>query len=367
MNLISLLIAASVFQGLLLIIVTLSSKKRGFWLICFFIAITIFQLGRLLLNIYPTSITCNKLAFLSDLMIFLVTPFQYVYLRSLVDKQVKITYRIIYHFIPACIHLITLIPYLIVRKEEFYTLLEQSNTYFLVIESFGIIFNIIYFILIWKMLKKIKLLREEQYSFFNNPIFIRSMLLIAPVLAIWLLSFSLSHLIPTFSYSFLTYQFVWAIMSFIVFGFSYFALKNPLWFSPIVEEDKIIEVKNLSNTKIADEKKYQELLRFVSEGKLFLDQELTVSKLAAEFKISSHELSRIINIESGSNFFEFVNKFRIEEFKKLASKSNIKQFTILSLAFQAGFNSKSTFNEAFKRICGITPTEYLKEKLSPDL
>ena len=63
---------------------------------------------------------------------------------------------------------------------------------------------------------------------------------------------------------------------------------------------------------------------------------------------------------AGKNFFDYINTHRTEEFKKLVSNPNNRKFTLLSLAFECGFNSKSSFNKYFKKVTGQSPSEYLQ-------
>jgi AraC-like DNA-binding protein len=82
--------------------------------------------------------------------------------------------------------------------------------------------------------------------------------------------------------------------------------------------------------------------------------------LAEETEIPAHYLSRIINEHHGQNFFDFINSFRIEEFKRRLADPHYKNFTLLAIAFDCGFNSKSAFNRFFKKVEGISPSEYKK-------
>ena len=91
--------------------------------------------------------------------------------------------------------------------------------------------------------------------------------------------------------------------------------------------------------------------------KPYLDPKLTLSKLASMLGISSNHLSQVINQYEKVNFCDFVNKYRIEEFK-IQTKKN-PHFNILALALEAGFNSKSAFNHIFKKHTGKTPSQYL--------
>ncbi|MFC2443179.1 MAG: helix-turn-helix domain-containing protein, partial [Capnocytophaga ochracea] len=72
-----------------------------------------------------------------------------------------------------------------------------------------------------------------------------------------------------------------------------------------------------------------------------------------------NHLSQIINQYEEKNFYDFVNSYRVEEFITLAKKDIDKNFNLLGLAYEAGFNSKSSFNQVFKKITGKTPSEFV--------
>ena len=96
----------------------------------------------------------------------------------------------------------------------------------------------------------------------------------------------------------------------------------------------------------------------MEEEKIFKQNRLTLSELAEMISISSHNLSEVINTQTGMNFFDFINRYRIEEVKKEIIKLENDNLTILSVAMDAGFNSKSSFNTLFKKYENITPSEY---------
>jgi AraC-like DNA-binding protein len=102
----------------------------------------------------------------------------------------------------------------------------------------------------------------------------------------------------------------------------------------------------------------------MKEKRMFANPHLTLNELSDAVKIRPHILSKIINDYYHQNFRDFVNSYRIEEFIHLANNGASKRFTFLALAFEVGFNSKSTFNVAFKKIMNVTPREYfLSSKL----
>ena len=93
------------------------------------------------------------------------------------------------------------------------------------------------------------------------------------------------------------------------------------------------------------------------EQKVYLNPKLTLAELANTLNTSANNLSQVINQYEKVNFFDFVNTFRIEEFKQQAKKN--PHFSILALALEAGFNSKSSFNSLFKKHTGQTPSQFL--------
>ncbi len=99
----------------------------------------------------------------------------------------------------------------------------------------------------------------------------------------------------------------------------------------------------------------------MNDKKPYLEPKLTLGSLAQSIGLSANHLSQVINQFEGVNFHDFVNKYRVEEFKNLASDPHRSHFSILALALDAGFNSKSAFNMVFKKHTDKTPSQYIKE------
>ncbi len=111
-----------------------------------------------------------------------------------------------------------------------------------------------------------------------------------------------------------------------------------------------------------DEKEFiQALLKHMSDQKPYLQAEITLKALSDELKVSSEYLSEIINDDLNKNFFDFINHYRIEEFKNQCKNEKNKHLNIIGLAFNCGFNSKATFNRVFKKSTGLTPSEYMEK------
>lgn len=104
----------------------------------------------------------------------------------------------------------------------------------------------------------------------------------------------------------------------------------------------------------------KKLITLMEEDRLYIQPDLNLQELAQHLKINAVQLSATINQAFGKNFNEYINTYRIEEFIRLHSADEDRRYTLLSMALDSGFNSKATFNRAFKKIKGVTPKEFLK-------
>ncbi len=105
----------------------------------------------------------------------------------------------------------------------------------------------------------------------------------------------------------------------------------------------------------------QKLDGAITSQKLYRNPKLSLSDLSRSVNIAERTISDVINRELGKNFFQFINEYRVEEVKERLKDPNHDHLTILSLAFEAGFNSKASFNRVFKSVTGQTPNAYKSE------
>lgn len=121
-----------------------------------------------------------------------------------------------------------------------------------------------------------------------------------------------------------------------------------------------------AHKNLLEEKEVQEALeklnKLIQRDQVFLNNELSLRSLAGMLNIHPNKLSWMLNKHLGKNFNEYINAFRLEVFKYKAQDPTNKHLTLLALAFECGFNSKSVFNEAFKKSTGLTPKAWLKQK-----
>ena len=100
----------------------------------------------------------------------------------------------------------------------------------------------------------------------------------------------------------------------------------------------------------------------MTNHKLFTESELTLAALAKTLDVHPNHLSQVINSYERKNFYDYINFQRVEEFKRLAPQPDNKNYTLLSMAYECGFNSKTSFNRNFRKVTGISPSEYLLQQ-----
>ncbi|MBG0860928.1 MAG: AraC family transcriptional regulator [Bacteroidales bacterium] len=104
----------------------------------------------------------------------------------------------------------------------------------------------------------------------------------------------------------------------------------------------------------------QQLEILMAERKLFLDENISLPQLADIINIHPNYLSQVINGRFQKNFYDFINSYRVEEFKRIVSLGKNVNKTFFALALDCGFNSKASFNSSFKKITGTTPSGFVK-------
>ena len=103
------------------------------------------------------------------------------------------------------------------------------------------------------------------------------------------------------------------------------------------------------------------LLLFMDTEKPYRSSDLTLTELSNQVNIPTHHLSQVINEKLECNFLDFINQYRVKEAQKMLVDPKLNHYTVVSIAYEAGFNSKSTFYTAFKKYTAMTPSQYKKQ------
>lgn len=232
-----------------------------------------------------------------------------------------------------------------------------------------IISGLVYPLLAYRWIGKYNRLIEENFSY-DNRISLKWLknciygtgLLYLTVAVVYFLKDGMGVEFP-FNADFIIYIII--VMGVISIGF--FGIRHQNIFIEDTNEKK----EHLVQTKLNGEYKksglkpevaedlHQKLLDLMLKEKPYTNPKLTLIDLAASLNVSANHLSQIINQNEKINFHDFVNKYRVEEFIQNASAN--KNFSILAHALDAGFNSKSSFNNVFKKHKGLTPSKYMTD------
>jgi AraC-like DNA-binding protein len=171
----------------------------------------------------------------------------------------------------------------------------------------------------------------------------------------------------------LTYQNLFAvvgsILAFYIFFIGYFGLRQTTIFTNIPATASVVSETNLQttykNSGIDGEMAEQLFLKLklhMEENKPFLDEDLSLTILARQLDITSNQLSQIINQKSSSNFFNFINGYRVQAIKEKLKDPAYGHYSILAIGYDCGFRSKASLNKIFKQMTGKTPSQYQKSK-----
>jgi AraC-like DNA-binding protein len=130
------------------------------------------------------------------------------------------------------------------------------------------------------------------------------------------------------------------------------------------EEQAFVKYRNSGLTDAASEEMAKKIGELMQKERLYRANDLSLDKLADRLGYLKHHVSQVINERFGMNFFEYINHLRIEEAKELLRTTDAKTMNVIQVAYTVGFNNKVTFNTAFKRHTGQTPTAYRNADIS---
>lgn len=303
------------------------------------------------------------LFFLGYSFMFLWGPTFYLYVKSAAYKDFRLKFINILDFLPfIIISLYIICTYLPLSSEEKRFLVKNHSypiyTYSFYLDMFvrvQVFFYIIKSILVlFSIRKKLKenfsSIPKTNFYWIQFLIigFISSFLLTVPLIIIF--SYLLHMPGPFLTLAVITPYFIYFNIIF------YKAWYQPELFAGVEEN---VKYKSSKLTKEEAENWIVKLNNFVEINKPHLNPDLTLNQLAEDLEIPARVLSQIINEYFNQNFYDYINRLRIEESKRMLLDSSNKM-TVLEILYEVGFNSKSTFNNIFKKMTGLTPTEYRK-------
>jgi AraC-like DNA-binding protein len=289
------------------------------------------------------------------IIFFLFGPFFYFYTRMLTRKYPHSQKRKYLHFLPFIACLIICGPVYLATMNQ-----EKPHLILDLFASLVVIHVILYMAwsvkILWNHSQDIK----NSFSSLDkiNLHWLRFLIIGFTVTWLFALYFDMQ------SKSDDDWDYVWLLVSLMIYLIGYMGLKQPEIFAGhLIEgasdspEDKKKYKKSALTEDIA--KKYQMKLQvYMQNQKPHLNSNITLPQLAQNLSISVHHLSQVINDKMNQNFFEFINQFRVEEAKKMLTDPQNNNLTIAAIGYESGFNSNSSFNSVFKKATGKTPSQY---------
>ncbi|CCH01567.1 transcriptional regulator, AraC family [Fibrella aestuarina BUZ 2] len=400
-SLYDLLLLFSVFQGLLLIITIPSiqnyNRPANRWLVLLLGLTSVLLLMRFVGTNRNVAQAYAKLQLLPDLLLFLYAPIFFIYLRKLLFNTNRPAAGWWRHFLPAVLQVAIYMPFLLTDNKELQLKMVNHDPWlqgvFLGVGLLGLIYNSIYW---WLCRRAITAYREHYQmtqSTEHQVHYLNAVLALQAVcLGLWAFFFVLVGIGSAADLDILeiagtNVDIIWLTFSSIIFLLGYYAIHQPEIFKlpdtqhlPLLEEttepgqpatELVAEPAGnvpaaTPTSKAAASEPTETLLElkqqvdaFMRRHKPYTNPNLTLAELALRMKLPPHVLSKVINEGYQKNFFDFINQLRIDELKTRLNDPRFRSYTLLSMAFEVGFNSKTAFNRSFKKLTNQTPSEYM--------
>lgn len=369
-------------------------------------------------NEYP------KLLLVPDFIWFLYAPLFYFYIRRLLFDPgsagtTRPTRRWAYHFIPVAVQFLAYLPYFLMESKVFQLKLVNQDPLlrglFLVTGFLALVFNLTYWFICRRTIRAYKIHYQTSISYEQNLRYLSTVLTIQAVcLTLWTFLYGLVVTSRFITFDVLALaernvDTIWLAFSTITYFLGYVAVHQPEIFKlpqprpvqtpvqgffedvvhplpeptalpaadqPVLtageepappakptpaETDATVRPGPAKSAPMLDLPQLRETVAgYMTAQKPYTNPNLTIHELAGGLKMPPHVLSKVINEGFGKNFFDFINEYRVEEFKRRMDDPKAKQYTLLSLAFDVGFNSKTAFNRAFKKLTNQTPKDYFQ-------
>lgn len=360
---------------LLLILIS----KKGKSLADFILAAWLFFIGLhtilyvLSLQI-PTEKNIHWVVGLSAPFILIHGPFLYLYTAASTNAFSFKRKTWLFHFWPFVGTIIALLPlYLMSTKAK----MDLYNTNGAAYKSFNDVLQIfiyvtglVYIFLSFRLLQKHKMNIGEHFSYEEKINLNWLRYLIYGLLVIWviIIVFKKNTLIYGSGVIFVTLLGFLGIRQVGIFGRNDYSANNESTQGTtyIAVQPFSLETprKKYANSGISLEQVneiHKQLTQLMNAEKIYTEPALSLNSLASRLSVHPNYLSQVINNKEGVSFFDYINKLRVNEFKRLVQEKDQSQFTLISIAYDSGFNSKSSFYKNFKKVTGQSPSDFINQ------
>ena len=371
-NLLKILFTILCFQ-LLFVSFFLFQSKKGKTISNKILALVFLMLSVAAINFYwiVFDIQTNfpQLMLIDDTFLLAYGPLLYLFTQSVIFKNYILKKVHFIHFIPFFISVFAVIVYILfadVTSMSETTVQMKSNQvplYFRMGEMLILFYTLFYLFKSKREVQKVLQSAFEKYSSINQEEFKLLTFIINSFIILFLLAMihSVLPFIGIRGGLFVTLLLIVLVVFYIINSVLFKMLKQTTNDSGLIAQPVYEHKEKYAGSRLtkAELLKYKsDLWSHMSTQEKYLNSELTIDDLANELALTPKIVSQIINEGYSCNFFDFVNKFRVEEAKSLLSSRTDDKMTIQEVMYDAGFNSKSSFNTAFKKFTKLTPTQF---------
>jgi AraC-like DNA-binding protein len=292
--------------------------------------------------------------------VFLAGPLLFLYIRALTTGEKTIAKKDFFHFVPFTLCLLYLLPYYFQGRAAKLASLyaefnEQSLGEWYYIRSALFIFQfLIYLLAIIAILLKYRRTVTNDESPSERVILFKLRFFVIASVILW--AGAILRLI--FDESASSNLLVPLGASILVYVMGYLEMTKT---ERVIGPKELAPSKKYEKSSLTPDRSQrylEKLIQFMEAEKPYIDGSLTVQKLAEKLSISTPHLSQTINEQLGQTFSDFLNSYRVEEAKKRLLDPAFRHLSVLGIAEDVGFNSKSSFNSVFKKHTNTTPSEF---------
>ncbi|GAA4276651.1 helix-turn-helix domain-containing protein [Aquimarina mytili] len=324
---------------------------------------TIMLTGRFFFTVETKTVAFFRLALFVDVFVFIFGPLLYLYYRRLIFKE-QVKYRLHYiNFIPA-VGMFTYHLWTYQYSYQEFVLMARSGDFvipFFIVEITGILFNFYFWYRCFQLFQSYSREEKKNLSYAQDVTsYLRTFLWVVVIfLALWVIGFVQYYFFDIYL-SFINYNMIWILIPVFIYIIGFYSLKQPdIFRMPLSIKPKHKSHEGLDLKQIQDlNSKLEEIM---VKQKVYLNHRLTLVDLAKTLDISTNKMSWLLNNIHKTNFYDYINKYRVEAFIEKIQNGEHHHHTLLALSIDSGFNSKSTFNRAFKMFVNDTPREYVKK------
>jgi AraC-like DNA-binding protein len=295
---------------------------------------------------------------------FLWAPLMLIYIKSKVEQNFRLRFRYLFHLIPFFIALAFIIIQYHLKDSTTKLHMIQNGIIQKLIEYYRIGFYVNIQVFLYNCIS-LFILHSYQWNlkYYESSVEKQDLNWLKFVLYGYIIvcliteiSFFTNNILPISSE--LKYPIILALFLIFFNVLIYKTLIRPYSFTPLADKPKPTDP---FSGKIDFQKYSKHLEEFMTAKKLFLNPTLTLRELSDATNVPEKIISQVLNHYYNQNFYMFVNSFRVDESKKLLKSNKAEKMTMLGIAFESGFNSKTVFYNTFKKQIGMTPTDYRRQ------